>query len=99
MDYDYERPPEEAYDDYEKPKPKRRKRQKAFAITRCPWCLTPIKVYDDENGDDKIEEFVALGNCRWLERNNPQKADAIRKKYYERVNLLDQKTFKGRGKR
>lgn len=85
-DTEYERPPDE--DEEEAPKRKRKYRRRAFAIVRVPWCYTPLKAYDDDNPDDLIEEFVAKGRCKWLEDNDPEKAEAIRKVYFERVNNL-----------
>lgn len=77
--------PDEAYDDYERPKRQSRKRRRAFAICRVPWCKTPIKVFDDEDPDEKIEEFVADGHCWWLEANDPVLAQQLRNRHFARL--------------
>lgn len=83
---DYERPPDEAYDDYEQPRRQRRQRRKAFTITRSPWSLEPLRVYDDQDPDQVIEEYVAKGHDWWLEAHDPERAQQIRAAFYERVN-------------
>lgn len=73
--------------DDERPKrPKKRERRRPFMTTRCWGCGTRIKVYDDELPDDKIEEFIARGGCKWLEANDPQKSHAIRLAYFNKIN-------------
>lgn len=96
-DIEYERPPEED-DEREYRKPKKVKR-KAFAIVRVPWCKTPLKVYDDDDPDEVIEEFVAKGRCKWLNENDPELADKIREAYFLRQNGLDRKPQKRRFKK
>jgi hypothetical protein len=55
-------------------------------IVRVPWCLTPIKVTDNQLPDDEIERFVAEGRCDWLEKNDPELAAKIRVAYNERMS-------------
>jgi hypothetical protein len=94
---EYERPPEE--DEEDKPRRQRKVKKVARTKVRVPWCMTPIWVTDDELPDDKIEEFVAQGKCKWLEDNDPELAQEIRERYYKRVNELDKRPNKKRFKR
>ncbi len=76
----------------------KRRRVRAYMVTRCPYCHSPIKVYDDELPDAKIEEFIARGGCKWLEEHDPHKSHEIRSAFYARVN--GEEKFSGkRGKR
>ena len=91
---EYEQLSEEDYDVYvpdDERKPRRQKKvkPKAFTPTRCPYCYLPLKVYDTETPDEKIEDHIASKNCAWLEKNDPQVAHQIRMSVYARTNRPD----------
>lgn len=86
-------------DDERPRRSQKRKRSRAYMLTRCPYCKTPIKVYDDELPDEKIEEFIARGGCTWLEDNDPHRSHEIRAAFYARINGEDNHSPMKRRKR
>jgi hypothetical protein len=83
---EYERPPEE--DEERQPRRRKREKRRAFAIVRDPYGYNPLRVTDDDDPDEVIEQFIAEGKCDWLEKNDPELAQKIRQQFYERVNDL-----------
>ena len=93
-DIEYERPPDEDEWDEERPRMTRRERRRAsrtrpYMMTRDPYSLAPIRVYDDEDPDEAIEKFIAEGHSWWLEKHDPEKAREIRSAYYEKIRIRE----------
>lgn len=59
----------------------KKRRQRAYMMTRSPFDLTPLKVYDDQMPDDVILKYCGEGNDKWLEKNNPELAQWIHALY------------------
>lgn len=80
--------------DEQEERPKRKWKKKAFMYTRSPGSLEQIRVYDDEDPDEKIAEFIAQGKDWWLEANDPERAQKIREEYLARQNDKSKKPQK-----